>query len=145
MLLISGQVERALDLYSRQLVDINIDTKKGVPKYLIQKVINPETGKMSTIQTDFSYSLWGTQANDYLTIIKSLPAGRFDNILRQSRSLSRYGGKILLKREPAAEKQMGSRLTCLQSESESDEGAADEEGGFEGDANPPDSEGVDAD
>jgi hypothetical protein len=88
------QVERALLLYSKQLIVKKTGQRSKVSRLVVIRTMNPGTEMESTVGTDFSKENWGKETSQYLTGIKDLPPGRLAHILDSARQLGRKSGKF---------------------------------------------------
>ena len=114
------QVERALTLFSRQVVEKKASSGKKTFKLSIVRTLNPDTGTHSTVENDFSKDNWADVTMEYLQGIKNFDNNCLDRIFNEAHQLSRNGGKYQERNQSAATAgHSKSFRECLVSEGES--------------------------
>jgi len=100
---------------------IRVQGASNGTKFIVSKVVNPDTNKASTVATDFSFTIWGEITADYLISVKKLDKRQFKHIFDAALNLTRSAGKYKLAINSAtADAHSRSNRADLCSESESD-------------------------
>lgn len=112
------QVERALTLYSHQMIDEAHNANSKSVRLVVHKAINSGTGIPSTVRTDFSSDVWGQSASDFLTSVKARTKKQIEDIFKACSDLQRKGNTF--HEQPTMEQGASSRANLHSDPDDSD-------------------------